>query len=243
MNDRILTREEFISRSKISEKWLEELEKARILAPRGYTEKNIPYYNSNSIEQSNHIKKLIDLGYSLETIAKITRKFGFPLTGKINKKNPPRIQLTIGGLAERIRVSTRTIKHWEDMGIIQADMRSEGGFRLYSEIYVYLCNLIKDLQLFGYSLDQIKKISDLFRTFLAIESDINQFSPRETEQKLKRMLQEIRLLLDKINLLKKGIHRWEELLNKKTREINSYLKKNEKRFKSVQEKKPEKKNG
>lgn len=237
MNDRILTREELISRSKISEKWLKELEQAGIIKPQGYTEKNIPYYHSHSIEQFNHIKKLIDMGYSLETIGKIARKFGFPRTGKINKKIPSRIQLTVGGLAERIGVSTRTIKHWEDMGIIQADMRSEGGFRLYSEVYVYLCNLIKDLQLFGYSLDQIKKISDLFRTYLAIESSMDQFPPRDTDQKLKRMLQEIKLLSNKINLLKKGIHRWEELLSKKTREINAYLKKNEKRLKSTQEKK------
>jgi DNA-binding transcriptional MerR regulator len=237
MNDRILTHDEFISRSKISEKWLQDLENARILSPAGVTEKNVPYYNSHSIDQCNHIKKLIDLGYNLETIGKITRKFGFPRTGKTNKKKPARMQLTIGGLAERLGVSTRTIKHWEDMGIIEADMRSEGGFRLYSEIYVYLCNLIKDLQLFGYSLEQIKKISDLFRTFLAIESNPEQFTPRETDLKLKRMLQEIKLLLNKINLLKKGINSWEELLNKKSKEINAYLKKNEKRLKSNREEK------
>lgn len=237
MKDKVLTRDEFIAKARIPEKWLKEMEHAKIIEPSGFTEKNIPFYTSDSIDQSNHVKKLIDLGYTLEAIGKITKKFGFPRSGESGKKASVKKRLTIGGLAERIGVSTRTIKHWEEVGIIEADMRSEGGFRLYSEVFVYLCNLIKDLQLFGYSLEQIKKISDLFRTFLAIEANINHFSQRETRQKLRRMLQEITLLLNKINLLKKGTNRWEELLNKKSKEINAILRKNEKRLKSTRENK------
>ena len=75
----------------------------------------------------------------------------------------------MGALAEKVGVSPRTIKHWEDMGIIEPNMRSEGGFRYYSDAYIYLCNLIKDLQLFNYSLVDIKMISDLFRYYLAIQ--------------------------------------------------------------------------
>jgi DNA-binding transcriptional MerR regulator len=233
MKNKVLTRNEFIGNAKISETWLKEMEQARIIEPSGFTEDKVPFYTTDSIDQSNHVKKLIDLGYTPETIGKITRKFGFPGSGESGKKASVKKRLTIGGLAERVGVSTRTLKHWEEMGIIEADMRSEGGFRLYSEIFVYLCNLIKDLQLFGYSLEQIKKISDLFRTFLSIESNLDHFSQKETEQKLRRMLQEIGLLLNKINLLKKGINRWEELLNKKSKEINAFLKKNEKRRKTV----------
>jgi DNA-binding transcriptional MerR regulator len=233
MKDKILTRDEFIAKAKISEKWLGDMERARIIEPSGIAENNIPFYSAKTIEQANHIKRLLDLGYTPETIGKITRKFGFPRSEQSGKRGPAKKHLTIGGLAERIGVSTRTIKHWEEMGIIEADMRSEGGFRLYSEVFVYLCNLIKDLQLFGYSLEEIKKISDLFRTFLSIETDINRFSPKETEQKLKGMMVEIKSLLDKINMMKKGISRWEELLTKKAREINTFLKKNEKRAKPV----------
>ena len=79
--------------------------------------------------------------------------------------------LTVGNLAERSGVSPRTIKHWEDKGIIEPDMRTEGGFRLYSESYVFLCQLIRDLQLFGYTLEEIKAVSDDVRTLLAIEAD------------------------------------------------------------------------
>ena len=108
-------------------------------------------------------------------------------------------------------------------------MRSDGGFRLYSEIYVYLCNLVQDLQLFGYSLEEIKNISDIFRTFLTLEKNINAYSIEETTGKLASMLSEIDKLKAKMNLFKKGIHRWEELISKKTKEINALKKKNQKR--------------
>lgn len=230
MKNKVLMRDEFIKSSKISEKILKELESAKIIKPSGFTEKNTPLYNRYSVEQINHIKGLLDMGYSLDEINKIARKIGLPKSSQISeKKGRQKKQFTVGGLAERVGVSSRTIKHWEEMGIIEADMRSEGGFRLYSEIYVYLCKLIKDLQLFGYSLEQIKKISDLFRTFLAIESNINRYSKKEAEKELEHMLQEIKQLFNKMNLLKEGINRWEELLNRKTKEINNFKKKNQKR--------------
>ena len=109
----------------------------------------------------------------------------------------------------------------EDKGIIDPDMRSEGGFRLFSEIYIYLCKLIKDLQLFGYSLEEIKKISDLFRDFLAIEKNPVIFKKDETAAKLSQMLSEIQILFDKMALFKQGIQRWEDLLKKKKKEILS----------------------
>jgi len=234
MKNKVLIREEFIKGCKISEEVLNELEKTKIIKPSGFTENNMPLYNGNSVEQINYIKKLLDMGYSIDEINKITKKIGLPKTSKLSEKTgKQKKKFTIGGLAERVGVSTRTIKHWEEMGIIEADMRSEGGFRLYSQIYVYLCKLIKDLQLFGYSLEEIKKISDHFRTFLTIESNISRYSKKETEKELTRMLLEIKLLFNKISLLKEGINRWEELLNKKTKEINQFKKKNQKRVNPI----------
>jgi DNA-binding transcriptional MerR regulator len=138
-----------------------------------------------------------------------------------------------------VGVSSRTIKHWEDKGIIESDMRSEGGFRLYSEVYIYLCKLIKDLQLFGYSLEEIKEISDLFRDFLTIDEGIEKQSVRHNEEKLNKMLEKIKELYQKIDLFKKGIERWEELLNKNKKEILSLKQRNKKRIKSKRKKKDE----
>jgi DNA-binding transcriptional MerR regulator len=232
-----LIRDEFIKEAKISEKVFKEWETFNIIKPTGLTEDNIPFYKSRAVDRANHVKKLLEMGYPLEDIQKILKKVGLP--DKNNKGNEKlrelRKHLTIGGLAERVGVSIRTIKHWEDKGIIEADMRSEGGFRLFSQAYVYLCELIKDLQLFGYTLEEIKTGSDHFRDFLAIEEDINAYSTGETANKLGGMLLAIEQLRGKMNLLKKGISRWEELINRKKKEINALKRRNQKR------EKPEKK--
>jgi DNA-binding transcriptional MerR regulator len=231
MTKNFLIRNEFIKKAKISEKVLREWETFKIVNPVGFTEDNTPLYSPQAVEQANNVKKLMDIGYMFEDIRKILRKVGLPNKNNGETENPGELKkhLTIGGLADRVGVSSRTIKYWEDKGIIEPDMRSEGGFRLYSEIFVYLCNLIKDLQLFGYTLEEIKISSDYFRDFLAIREDIHTHSKEETEKKLDSMLLAIQQLTEKMNLLKEGISRWEELINKKKKEINTLKRKNQKR--------------
>jgi len=230
MTDNFLTRKELIEKSKISEKVLNEWEEIKIVKPAGFTEDKIPFYTQQTIDHINKIRKFTDIGYTVEEIQRILKKVGLPKqAGEYGNSKKLKKHLTIGGLAERVGVSTRTIKHWEDKGIIEADMRSDGGFRLYSEIYVYLCNLVKDLQLFGYTLEAIKHISELFRTFLYIEKKMYAYSVAETAQELDTLCREIETLNVRMNLFKQGIQRWDELISKKTKEINALKKKNQKR--------------
>lgn len=231
MKKNFLIRKEFIKKAKISEKVLKEWETFKIINPVEFAEDNTPLYSPQAVEQTNNVKKFMDMGYMLEDIRKILKKVGLPNKNNGEPENPGELKkrLTIGGLAERAGVSIRTIKHWEDKGIIEPDMRSEGGFRLYSEIFVYFCTLIKDLQLFGYTLEEIKISSDHFRDFLAIKENIHTYSQEETGKKLDRMLLAIQQLTGKMNLLKEGISRWEELINKEKKEINTLKRKNQKK--------------
>jgi DNA-binding transcriptional MerR regulator len=232
MTKKFLIRNEFIEKAKISEKALKEWETFKIIKPVGFTGDNLPFYTPRAVERVNNVKKLLEMGYMVEDIQKILKKVGIPKNnGNSGKSAKLRKHLTIGGLAERVGVSARTIKHWEDKGIIEPDMRSEGGFRLYSQAFVYLCNLIKDLQLFGYTLEQIKTSSNYFREFLAIEENIETYPGEETAKKLDAMLTAIEELREKMNLLKEGISRWEELISKKKKEINNLKKRNQKREK------------
>jgi len=230
MNKNFLTRDEFIAKFKLEEATLRDWEKAKLLKPVGFTDDKVPLYSEETTAMSAHIQKLTDLGYETEEIQKILKKVGLPKSIE-NKKKPgdPDQYLTIGNLAERVGLSPRTIKHWEDKGIIEPDMRSEGGFRLYSGAYIYLCELIRDLQLFGYTLEEIKERSDYFRYFLAIQENLEAFPKPEVSSKLEAMLAEIKLLFDKMDLLGKGIKRWDDLLKKKRKEILSLKVKNLKR--------------
>jgi DNA-binding transcriptional MerR regulator len=230
MNKNIFSRDEFMAKFKLEETSFREWEKANLLKPAGFTDEKIPLYSEEMSGRAAAIQKLTELGYEIEEIQRILKKVGLPK--KVDKKRKPKEPaqyLTVGDLAEQVGLSPRTIKHWEDKGIIEPDMRSEGGFRLYSGLYVYLCELVRDLQLFGYSLEEIKKVSNYFRYFLAIQENPDAFPKAEVSSMLDAMLTEIKVLFDKIGLLQKGIKRWEDLMKKKRKEILGLKNTNQKR--------------
>lgn len=220
----------FISKIGISKKLLLEWQHGGLINPAGRTEENIDYFTGAELEKCIAIKKFHELGYSVGEISKIIKKVGLPTSSAKDGKEDKKNFLTVGQLAEKIGVSPRTIKHWEDIGIIEADMRTDGGFRLYSDLYVYLCNLVKDLQLFGYSLDEIKTIAQYFKDFLVISKNIDVYSKVETDNRLTEMADAIEKLFTKMTELKTGILRWEDLLKKKKKEIIAIKTKNAKRI-------------
>lgn len=223
MKKEILTIKEIIEQSKIESDFFQEILKRRLIKPIGTLDENVPVFEKRVIQQINEIKQFHDMGYSINEIEKILKKVGLPSIRQSTDEPTGKIRyLTVGELATRLEVNPRTIKYWEERGIIEPDTRSEGGFRLYAEHWVYLCNLIGDLQLFGYSLEEIKEISDLFRDFLAIEKSLDAFSREETESRLKNMKERIRLFFEKMDQFKDGIQRWEELLKKKEKEIRQF---------------------
>jgi DNA-binding transcriptional MerR regulator len=236
MNKDVLTLDDLSHESGVPSESLAEWTKEKLLKPAGFNDGKAPLFDASGLDRVAHIKRLADLGYGTEEILKIIKKVGLPRDGRGRKKAPDKDRfLTVGNLAERSGVSPRTIKHWEDKGIIEPDMRTEGGFRLYSESYVFLCQLIRDLQLFGYTLEEIKAVSDDVRTLLAIEDKPDAFSPAEVERRLDAMLKAIQALFDKMKLLEEGVERWQDLLKKKRKDILALQAKNRKRGKAAKE--------
>jgi len=220
MKNAVFERQELCRRLGIEGKTLDEWQQCKIIAPFGFSDDHTPLYTESAVVDGEHIKRLRELGYDIKEIQKIIRKIGLPRVADRKNANEKKQKfLTVGVLAEKAGVSSRTIKHWEDVGIIEPNMRSEGGFRYYGDTYIYLCNLIKDLQLFGYSLVDIKMISDLFRYYLSIQQDPDVYPAADKLAKLETMLQEIDRLSRKTELLKAGIGRWQDLLKKKKKDV------------------------
>ena len=63
----------------------------------------------------------------------------------------------IGGVAERLGVSTRTIKYYEELGLVSPENRSPGGFRLYNATDVERLQRILRLKGMGFSLAAIRE--------------------------------------------------------------------------------------
>lgn len=69
--------------------------------------------------------------------------------------------LQIGEVAERTGVTQRTLRFYEEKGLLRPPSRMEGGFRLYSEEDVKRVEMVRRLQdLLGVTLAEIKEMVD-----------------------------------------------------------------------------------
>lgn len=71
--------------------------------------------------------------------------------------------MQIGELAEQVGLSHRTIRHYDDVGLLPA-ARTEGGFRLYSDTDLQRMLTIRTLKPLGFSLEEMRRILDCLDT-------------------------------------------------------------------------------
>ncbi len=64
----------------------------------------------------------------------------------------------IGEVADRAGLSLRTIRYYEEIGLVTPSGRTEGGFRLYTDADVERLQLIKTLKPLGLSLETMGEI-------------------------------------------------------------------------------------
>ena len=150
-----LTRDELIQRLRISRKDLEEWTENDLLSPLPGAD---GVFAESAVEEGELIKKFSALGYALKEIQKIKRSVGLPVKDEKGRYVSKSEFLTIGELAERSGINARTIKFWEEKGLISPYRRTEGGFRLYRQSDAALISYIKDLQTFNYTLAEIGNI-------------------------------------------------------------------------------------
>jgi MerR family transcriptional regulator, copper efflux regulator len=74
----------------------------------------------------------------------------------------PRSELVqIGQVAERTGLSLRTIRWYEEEGLVVPTSRTEGGFRLYSEDDVARLEVIKRMKPLGFALEEMRELLTL----------------------------------------------------------------------------------
>lgn len=66
--------------------------------------------------------------------------------------------MQIGEVASRIGLSLRTIRYYEEVGLVTPSARSAGGFRLYTEDDVARLSLIKRMKPLGFSLEEMRDL-------------------------------------------------------------------------------------
>jgi MerR family copper efflux transcriptional regulator len=64
----------------------------------------------------------------------------------------------IGEIADRTGLSHRTIRHYDEIGLLPASGRTEGGFRLYTQEDLDTLMLIRRMKPLGFSLEEMMEL-------------------------------------------------------------------------------------
>ncbi|MCD2170778.1 MULTISPECIES: MerR family transcriptional regulator [Microbacterium] len=79
--------------------------------------------------------------------------------------------MQIGELAERTGLSIRTLRHYDEIGLLRPSARTEGGFRLYTADDESRLLLIRRMKPLGYSLEQMGELLSVVDGLEADPSD------------------------------------------------------------------------
>jgi MerR family copper efflux transcriptional regulator len=71
--------------------------------------------------------------------------------------------MTIGEAAARSRVPTKTIRYYEEAGIIKPAARSENHYRIYSDADVQTLRFVQRARALGFSLKDVAELLELYR--------------------------------------------------------------------------------
>jgi len=66
--------------------------------------------------------------------------------------------MQIGEVAARTELSLRTIRHYEETGLVTPSARSQGGFRLYTEADVARLMVIRRMKPLGFTLEEMRDL-------------------------------------------------------------------------------------
>lgn len=66
--------------------------------------------------------------------------------------------MRIGEVAELTSLSLRTLRHYEDIGLVEPSGRTDGGFRLYTQRDVSRLMIVRRMKPLGYSLEEMSAL-------------------------------------------------------------------------------------
>ncbi len=79
--------------------------------------------------------------------------------------------MQIGEIAERTGLSLRTLRHYDEIGLLAPSERSEGGFRLYSREDLDKLLVIRRMKPLGFPLEAMQEVMGLIEALRAGDPD------------------------------------------------------------------------
>jgi MerR family transcriptional regulator, copper efflux regulator len=105
--------------------------------------------------------------------------------------------LKIGEIHSHSQIPIKTIRYYEDIGLIRSEKRSPGGFRLFSPAVLVRLGFIKRSQALGFSLQEIRYILDIH--------DQGELPCTEVRHNIERKIQDIDDRIQQLQQLKQEL--------------------------------------
>jgi DNA-binding transcriptional MerR regulator len=93
--------------------------------------------------------------------------------------------MQIGEVAQQTGLSLRTIRYYEEMGLVAPSARTAGGFRLYTDSDIARLQLVKRMKPLDFSVEEMR---DLLMTLDGLESDTQEGAHAELVGRLEMYL-------------------------------------------------------
>ncbi|MFV2120263.1 MerR family transcriptional regulator [Streptomyces sp. Act-28] len=114
--------------------------------------------------------------------------------------------MQIGEVAARTELSLRTIRHYEETGLVIPSARSRGGFRLYTANDVARLMVVRRMKPLGFTLDQMRDLLDATDRLDAGD----ELGPDEREALLDRVRGYERIAAEQVEKLRVQLSRAED---------------------------------
>ena len=121
------------------------------------------------------------------------------------------VTMQIGELAEKTSLSLRTIRHYDEIGLLKASGRSEGGFRLYTQEDLSRLILIRRMKPLGFSLEEMMELLKIIDTLQQggtgsdspeVRQDLDRFITQASERRDK-LQQQLNMADEFLDLLRR----------------------------------------
>lgn len=113
--------------------------------------------------------------------------------------------MNIGEAAIKSGINSKSIRHYESLGIVPKASRSESGYRIYKESDVHILVFIKKSRSLGFSMKEIKKLVSLWRNKTRASSEVKNLSALHIKN-LEGKIIELQTMVDSLKHLSRNCH-------------------------------------
>jgi MerR family transcriptional regulator, repressor of the yfmOP operon len=119
-------------------------------------------------------------------------------------------EISIGEIARKLEMSQRTIRYYEEIGLLNSTKRIEGGRRVYTDVDLRRLKLIKRLKIMGMTLSEMQELEAMW-----IIEKSNDKVLRRLLELLNNQLQRLDDRIADLNILRNEIMEYQKRIKSK----------------------------